>query len=343
MIITTEPRGIDLASSHTDAAHPHRPGRPPRALGLIARAVTLVVATSACATVDRTAHAADAEGLDLPPSFFAAFRKEGGLPVDGLTIGGPFVDRLPVMSGGNDYGFTEYLPWQQLRLTFDLQKVRDEEPILRTMRVLRKSLKLACGRYELQQYALGPKVSRIFLSQPTDTFMSDVYARLFDEGLIGGFECLTNSAAASPRIQVTWETGNRRPTEVIPALHWRFLVESVGREQMLAHQVRFEQHRRKVDGLRAKPTIGTDIQVMADDLPPALLTHFNQPTNRMRMPYAICGLITDIRGPLAQVQIQSDTLMLPIRKLFPAGQHSTADELSRRLEEKAPTQKDCLR
>ena len=343
MIITTEPRGIDLASRHADAARRHRPGRPPRALGLIARAVTLMAATSACATVAFTAHATDAEGPDLPPSFFAAFRKEGDLPANGLTIGGPFVDRMAVTTGGDDYNFTEYLPWQQLRLTFDLQKVRDQEPILKTMRALRKSLKLACGRYEIQQHALGAKVTRIILSQPTDAFMSDVYARLFDEGLIGGFDCLTNSADASPRIQVTWETGNRRPTEVIPAFHWRFLVESIGRDRMLAHQARFEQHRRKVDGLRAKPTIGTDVQVMADDVPPALLTRFKQPTNRIRIPYAICGLITDIRGPLAQVQIQSDALMLPIRRLFPAGQQSTADELSRRLEEKAPTQKDCLR
>lgn len=342
MTVTTESRGVDRVLGGSDAARRKRPSWLSRAPGQVGRAVKLAVVASACAFAT-AAGATDTDNLDFVPALVAALRKEADLPSEGLRISGPFVDRAAVTSGGSDYSFTEYLPWQQLRFTFDLRTVRDQETVLMAMRALRKSLKMACGDFPLQHNPLGARATRIFLSQPYDTFMSDVYGRLFDEGLIGGFECLTNRFEVSPRISVTWETGNRRPTEVIPAHDWRFLVEFIGRVQARAHQDRFEQHRRGVDVLRAKPSVGDDVQVMVDDLPSSLLTRFQQPVNRLRLPYAVCGLVTEIRGSLAQVQIQSATLMLPIRKLLPAGQTSTVDDMSRHLDVRAPTQQACLR
>lgn len=341
-MIVTEHIGVTPNPGHTDAVFQRRQGLRSRSLGLVRCAVRLAAA-SVCATLATASWAVDASRLDFLPAIVAAVRKEADLPSDALRINGPFVDRAAVTSGGVDYGFAEYLPWQQLRIAFDLRTVRDQETVLVAMRALRKSLNLACGGYAIQHYPIGERITRIVLSQPYDTFMSDVYTRLFDEGLIGGFECQQSRSEVSPRISVTWETGNRRPTEVIPAHDWRFLVEFIDRDQIRAHLERFEQHRRKVDDLRAKPIVGADVQVMADDLPSGYLARFQQPVNRLRLPYAICGLITEIRGPLAQVQMQSDTLMLPIRKLLPAGQRIPVDEMSRRIDLRAPTQQACLR
>lgn len=342
MTVTTETRGIELALTCSDAARREQPSWRCCAQRLVGRALRLVAIAFACTTTATNAGGVYTEDADFVPAVVAAIRKEAGLPSEGLTISGPFVDRAAVASGGSDYNFTEYLPWQQLRLTFDLRIVRDQETVLMAMRTLRKSLKLACGDFLLQHRPNAVRATRIMLSQPYDNFMSDVYARLFDEDLIGEFECQTR-LEVSPRISVTWETGKRRPTEVIPAHDWRFLVEIIGRDQARAHQERFEQHRRGVEALRAKPSVGAEVQVMLDDLPSSLLSRFQQPVNRQRLPYAICGLVTELRGPLAQLQIQATTLMIPTRKLLPPGQKLAVDDMSRHLDVRAPTQQACLR
>jgi len=343
MTVTTETRGVDRALERSEAPRRERPIWRSPAPDRFGRAAKLAAVASACATFAISAWAMDTDNPDFVPALVAALRKDADLPSEGLMISGPFVDRSAVTSGGSDYSFTEYLQWQQLRFTYDLRIVRNQEVVLMAMRALRKSLKLACGGFPLRHNPLGGRVTRIFLSQPYDTFMSDVYGRLFDEGLIGGFECVTNRLEVSPRISVTWETGNRRPTEVIPPHDWRFLVEFIGRDQARAHQDRFEQHRRSVDALRAKPSVGADVQVMVDDLPSSSLNQFQQPVNRLRLPYAVCGLVTEFRGSLAQVQIQSATLMIPIQKLLPAGRQTSVDEMSRQLDARAPTQQACLR
>lgn len=343
MTVTTETRGVDRAPERSESARRERPRRRSRVPGQFGRAVKLAAVVFACVTFTIPAGALDTDSPEFVPALVAELRKEADLTSGGLRISGPFVDRAAVTSGGSDYSFTEYLPWQQLRFTFDLQIVRNHEVVLKAMRALRESLKMACGDLPLQHNPLGARATRIYLSQPYDTFMSEAYGRLFDEGLIGSFECLTKRREVSPRISVTWETGNRRPTEVIPPHDWRFLVEFIGRDQARAHQDRFEQHRRSVDALRAKPSVGADVQVMVDDLPSSSLTQFQQPVNRLRLPYAVCGLVTEIRGSLAQVQIQSATLMIPIQKLLPAGRQTSVDEMSRQLDVRAPTQQACLR
>lgn len=262
---------------------------------------------------------------------------------DGLKIGGPFTDRGPVTSGGPEYAFTEYLPWQQLRLTFDLRVIHDRAFILMALRAVRRLLTTACDGQNVYHLTTGERVGRVVLSQPYDDLMSDVLPHLFDEGLLGTFECTPSRNGTSPRISVSWETGNRRPTEVIPAHEWRFLIEYVDRDLMRAHQGRFDEHRRKVDALRSRPSVGVDVQVIADDLPTALLSRFKQPSNRQRLPYPVCGLITEVRGPLVQVQIQSETVMLPTRKIFPFSASGSADEMWRLLDAKAPLQSTCLK
>lgn len=343
MTVTIATRGVDHAPDHRESARREQPIRRGRAPCQARRALKLASAALALATLATPAEAVDTDSPGFLPALVAELRKKPDMPNEGLQIGGPFVDRAAVTSGGSDYSFTEYLTWQQLRFTFDLRIVRKQEDVLKAMRALRESLKLACGDLAIQHKPLGTRATQIYLSQPYDTFMSDVYRRLFDEGLIGSFECLTKRPEVSPRISVTWETGDRRPTEVIPAHEWRFLVEFIGRDEARAHQERFEQHRRGVDALRAKPSVGAEVQVMVDDLPSSSLTQFKQPLNRLRLPYAVCGLVTEVRAPLAQVQIQSSTLMIPIRKLLPAGHQLSVDEMARQIDVRAPTQRACLR
>lgn len=344
MITKTDRFGIVVASNRQDPTRPSSQGRQSRVGRLIAyAAVMLSTAVSAGAEAPLDTQSRDAANSSPPSSLFNAISKDGDLMRDGLTIGGPFVDRGPVTSGGPEYAFTEYLSWQQLRLTFDLRVIHDREPILMALRAVRRTLTAACDGQNAHHLTTGERIDRVVLSQPYDALMSDVFPRLFDEGLIGTFECAPSRKGTSPRISVSWETGNRRPTEIIPAHEWRFLVEYVDRNLMRAHQSRFEEHRRKVDALRSRPSVGVDVQVIADDLPTALLSRFKQPLNRQRLPYPVCGLITEVRGPLVQVQIQSETVMLPAQKIFPFSASRSADEMWRLLDAKAPLQSTCLK
>ncbi len=278
-------------------------------------------------------------GTDSPPSFYAAYKRQAEF-WEGLEIGTPIPYTAAVGSGGTEYQFIEYVPWQQMRLTFNLTTIVDAGPILRSMRLLRDLMQLSCGANGLQQRPLGPKLGVAFY-RSTDKLMTEVYAKLFDERLIGAFEC--NQPGTDAFItQISWDTGNRNPVAIIPPHEWRFLVETISEGRLQTHREGFEAFRRKTDALRAKAAVGADVQLMIEDVPGNLVAKFMQPDNRYKRPYAVCALVTEVRGPLVQVQIQSDTFMLPIRKLFPIGRRSSATEMSERLVQQTAVQLACL-
>lgn len=275
------------------------------------------------------------------PALFDQFRRQVSAK-EGVNVGPTWPYRLAVESGGSDYHFVEYLAWHEFRLTFDLNAIRTAEPILETMRLLKASMQQACGYSRLEHRPLGPRHG-FMLSLPTDRFMTEVYARVFDERLIGEFECQQADKATPQLVRVIWDSGNRYPASVVPANEWRFLVEGIGPEQLVPHRARFDQHRRRSDALRTKLAIGSSVQVMAEDVPATLLARFIQPENVGKRPYAICALVTEVRGPLAQVQIQMETFMLPVRKLLPMVRPASADEMWQHLQQQAPVQKACLK
>jgi hypothetical protein len=288
-----------------------------------------------------SAPAQDSPASDTPPSFFAILKAQGSL-AEGVTIGGKTQDRLVLESGGPDYRFIEYPWWHQVRLTFDLTKVVDTETVLATMRAAKAAMQRACGDGALELAAAEQPIGRFALGQATDGFISASYRRLYEEGLVGTFSCRSKGAQAGPPLRIQWESGNRNPTAVIPPNEWRFLIEGVSTEAFARHRLRFGEHRRATDALRAKVGIGAKVQMMADDVPVALLAKTKQPTNARERPYAVCALVTGLNTPLVQVQVQLDTFTVPIQKLFPAGRHATVDELWQYLAQKAPAQLACL-
>lgn len=249
---------------------------------------------------------------DTPPSFFSILKAQGSL-AEGVTIGGRTQERLVLESGGPDYRFIEYPSWHQVRLTFDLNKVVDTETVLATMRAAKAAMQRACGDGALELAAAEQPIGRFALGQATDGFISATYRRLYEEGLVGTFSCRAKVVQAGPPWRIQWESGNRNPTAVIPPNEWRFLIEGVSTEAFVRHWLRFGEHRRATDALRAKVGIGAKVQMMADDVPVALLAKTKQPDNARKGPYAVCGLVTGLNLPLVQVQVQLDTFMIPIQ------------------------------
>ena len=302
---------------------------------------TLALTVPALSGIAISAAAQPTVEQDRPPAFFAQFGKQV-LAIEGVKVGPTWPYRLPVESGGSDYHFVEFLPWHEFRLTFDLNAIRTAEPILETMRLLKASMQHACGHSRLAQRPLGPRHG-FMLSLPTDKFMTDVYFRAFDEGLVGEFECRQAYMATPQLMRVKWDNGNRYPASIVPAHEWRFLVESIGPAQLTPHRARFDQHRRSTDALRSSLAVGANVQVITEDVPANLLARNRQPDNQQKQPYAVCALVTEVRGPLAQVQIQTETFMLPVRKLLPMGRPASVDEMWQNLQQQAPVQMACLK
>lgn len=309
-----------------------------RSAGRVLATVGLLFGGSATLT---EVHAQEPSGSDTPPSFFAALKAQVS-PVDGVTMGDRTQDRLPLESGGADYRFIEYPWWHQMRLTFDLNKVVDTEAVVTTMRAIKAAMRQACGDGALELAAAEQRIGVFALGRSTDGFISASYKRLYEEVLVGTYSCRTKGGQAGPPWRIQWESGNRNPTAVIPPNEWRFLVEGVGAETFARHRLRFGEHRRATDALRGKVGVGAEVQVMADDIPAALLAKTKQPDNPRKQPHAVCALVTGLNPPLVQVQVQLDSFMIPIQKLFPAGRHATADELWQHLAQKAPAQLACL-
>jgi hypothetical protein len=285
--------------------------------------------------------AQEARAPETPPSFFAILQAQDPL-AEGVTIGGRTQDRLVIESGGLDYRFIEYPWWHQVRVTFDLNKVVDTEVVLATMRAAKAALRQACGNGALELTAAEQPIGGFALGQRTDGFISASYKRLHAEGLVGTFSCRAQGAQAGPPWRIQWDSGNRSPFTVIPPNEWRFLIEGLSAEAFALHRLRFDAHQRATDAMRANVGIGVKVQIMADDVPVLLLAKNKQPDNARKRPYAVCALVTGLNAPLVQVQVQLDTFMIPIQKVFPAGRQATASELWQYLAQNAPAQLACL-
>ncbi len=288
-----------------------------------------------------SAPAQESRAPEAPPPFFAILEAQDSL-AEGVTIGGRTQDRLVLESGGLDFRFIEYPWWHQARITFDLNKVVDIEAVVATMRTAKAALRQACGDATLELTAAEQPIGGFVLGQRADGFISASYKRLHAEGLVGTFSCRAKGAPAGPPWRIQWESGNRNPFAVIPPNEWRFLIEGVSAEAFARHRLRFDAHQRATDAMRANISIGAKVQVMADDVPAAVLAKTKQPDNPRKRPYAVCALVTGLNAPLVQVQVQLDTFMIPVRKLFLAGRQATADELWQYLAQNAPAQLACL-
>ena len=292
-------------------------------------------------TTSSSVPAQEARAPETPPPFFAILKAQDSL-AEGVTIGGRTQDRLVLESGGLDYRFIEYPWWHQARITFDLNKALDIEAVVATMRAAKAALRQACGDSTLELTAAEQPIGGFVLGQRTDGFISASYKRLHAEGLVGTFSCRVKGAQDGPPWRIQWESGNRNPFAVIPPNEWRFLIEGVSAEAFARHRLRFDAHQSATDAMRANVSIGAKVQVMVDDVPAAVLAKSRQPDNARKRPYAVCALVTGLNAPLAQVQVQQDTYMIPIQKLFPAGRQATASELWQYLAQNAPAQLACL-
>ncbi len=161
--------------------------------------------------------------------------------------------------------FLEFLPAHQQRLTFDLKRVTEAKAMVSALQAARSSLEASCRPGKLQHRDVAPRIAKVVFGQPTDALMSAAYQRLYEDSLVGRFNCTLADGALAWTLTILWDQGEREPASVIPSNQWRFRLESVSAERLNRQQIRFEEFKRRTDVLQAKPDPGSGVQRLATD------------------------------------------------------------------------------
>lgn len=136
------------------------------------------------------------------------------------------------------------------------------------------------------------------------------------EGLIGQLWCRAPSGAALFMVEVAPASEAWSPPLTL-GWHWNIgfdLVSPVDLEKHKANRLAYEK---AVATLRANLKVGSQVQIRTSDLPDQLTSEW-----RERHRYSVgnmCGMVIDVKSPIAQVQIRTTQLAVEIHNLFPLG------------------------
>ena len=261
----------------------------------------------------------------------------------GAQVGKPQLRRVPVQVGPESYRFIEFLPAHQQQLTLDLNRVSDVDAVVSALQAARTALEGSCTGGQLRHRDAAPRITKVVYGQPTDDLMTAAYRRLYEDKLVGRFDCMLADGTHAWTLTALWDQGERESTTVIPSNHWRFRLESVSVERLTRQQIPFEEFKRKTDALRVKPEPGAGVQVLLDDLPGSVASQYGRPFNPGRLSYFVCGLVVSYRDGVIEVQFGKERLGMPTTSLFPMGTPVTVAELGLYMEAKSPPHRTCLR
>ncbi len=148
---------------------------------------------------------------------------------------------------------------------------------------------------------------------------------LVSEGLIGQFWCRgptgaelfmaavrPSNDASSPPFSLGW--------------NWNIAFQLVSPSALQQHGVRRLDYEKSVEGLRHGLKVGAQVQIRTSDLPESLTGEWNA---RYRdLVGNLCGMVLEVKGPIAQVQIQASQLAVEIQRLFPQGSRTPLRDVS---------------
>jgi hypothetical protein len=261
----------------------------------------------------------------------------------GVQVGKPQLRRAPVQVGPESYRFIEFLPAHQQQLTLDLNGVSDVDAVVSALQTARTALEGGCSGGQLRHRDAAPRITKIVYGQPTDALMTAAYRRLYDDKLVGRFDCMLADGTQAWALTTLWDQGEREPNTVISSNQCRFRLESVSPERLTRQQIRFDEFKRKTDALRVKPEPGAGVQVPLDDPPGSVASQNGRPFNPGRLSCFVCGLVVSYRDGVTEVQFGKERLGMPTTSLLPMGTLVTVAELGLYMAAKSPPHGTCLR
>lgn len=140
------------------------------------------------------------------------------------------------------------------------------------------------------------------------------FKALINEGLIGQFWCQASQGPVLFMVEVTPSSEASSPPFSL-GWNWNIAFQLVSPGALEKHEGRRHEYEKSVADLRGNLKVGAQVQIQTSELPDAL-------TGEWRARHGdwvgtMCGLVTDVKGPIAQVQIQSTQLAIEAQHLFP--------------------------
>ena len=136
------------------------------------------------------------------------------------------------------------------------------------------------------------------------------------EGLIGQLWCRAPSGSSLFMVEVRPASEAWSPPLTL-GWHWNIGFDLVSPVDLEKHKVNRLEYEKAVAALRANLKVGAQVQIRTSDLPDQLTSEW-----RERHRYSVgnmCAMVTDVKSPIAQVQIRSTQLAVEVQNLFPQG------------------------
>lgn len=145
------------------------------------------------------------------------------------------------------------------------------------------------------------------------------------EGLLGQLWCRAPSSASLFMVEVRPASEAWSPPLTL-GWHWNIGFDLVSPVELEKHKVNRLEYEKAVAALRADIKVGAQVQIRTSDLPDQMTSEW-----RERHRYSVgnmCGMVTDVKSPIAHVQIRSTQLAVEIQNLFPLGSKKDQSDVS---------------
>lgn len=137
---------------------------------------------------------------------------------------------------------------------------------------------------------------------------------LVNEGLIGQFWCRESSGTALFMVDVRPSSDASSPPFSL-GWNWNIAFQLVSPNALQKHVARRLDYEKSVVDLRNGLKVGSQVQIRTSDLPDATAGEWH--ARHRNLVGNLCGMVIDVNGPIAQVQIQTTQLAVEIQHLFP--------------------------
>jgi hypothetical protein len=271
--------------------------------------VGLAIGTRASAEAPKS----DTGAFEAVKQAFHALAKQGVTSEDSsISVVGP--DATYVGDPKASIPFVERVRTQggltvRTRLPVTGQPERPQKDVVEITARIKDACALGGGALERRDIATERRSPRT----PIVVRGTDVLIR---EGLIGQLWCRAPYGASLFMVEVRPASEAWSPPLTL-GWHWNIGFDLVSPVELEKHKANRLEYDKAVAALRANITVGAQVQIRTSDLPDQLTGEW-----RERHRYSVgnmCGMVTDVKSSIVQVQIRTTQLAVEIQNLFPLG------------------------
>lgn len=233
------------------------------------------------------------------------------LPPDSTDLGNGKVDAPYLTSVPTAEGLSV-----KTRLPITGQPDRPQKDVKEILAKVKDACTSGGGEIDRRESSVKPRA----ISTPV---VARGFTALTASNLIGQFWCKKPGAPPLFMVEVVPAAGATVP--LVPlGWDWNIAFRLVTTGALERYESQLAAYEKSVADLRSGVKVGTHVQVRTSDLPDAVTEAWR--SRRRDQVGNLCGLVIEVKPPLAQVQIQSAQIAIEIEKLLPQGTRIAMDE-----------------